>query len=352
MDAAKVFEVLVAEDSATTRMMLVHLLQRDPRIRVVGAVKDGLAAVEFVARRKPDLVLMDIHMPRLDGFEATRRIMETHPLPIVVCSAVSNVRDTAVAFRALEAGAIACIEKPFGPPGDGFEAKVAHMMLTVKLMAEVKVVRRRAPRVAADGTNPPRPAGLPAAPRVVGIGASTGGPPVLQGILAALPASFPLPVLVVQHIANGFLGGMVEWLSGSSKLPIEIATYGTQALPGHVYLAPDDHHLGVAAGGRLVLSRELPENHVRPAVSFLFRSLAEVYGAHAVGVLLTGMGRDGAEELKRMRDRGAATIAQDFDSSLVHGMPGTAIALGAAAQVLPAEDIAAALGALANQGTN
>ncbi|HSV79015.1 MAG TPA: CheB methylesterase domain-containing protein, partial [Ramlibacter sp.] len=142
-----------------------------------------------------------------------------------------------------------------------------------------------------------------------------------------------------------------DWLAQASRLPVEVAHGGAPALPGHVYLAPDDHHLGVAPGGRIVLSRDPPENHVRPAVSFLFRSLATVYGAHAVGVLLTGMGRDGAEELKQMKEAGAVTIAQDQDSSLVHGMPGAAIALGGATQVLPAERIAEALAALAAAGT-
>ena len=346
----KLIKVLVADDAPVTRLMLVHVLQRDPQIRVIGSVADGQAALHFVLRQRPDLVLMDINMPRMDGFAATRLIMESSPVPIVVCSAFSDVRDTAVAFRALEAGAVACIEKPFAAEGEGFEAKVAHLLLTVKLMSEVRVVRRRAQGAA--GRSPAaleagRTSADPAGVRVIGIGASTGGPPVLQAILAALPPELPVPVLVVQHIAAGFLPGMIEWLSQSSRLRIQLATYGTEPLPGHVYLAPDDHHLGIGAAGRIILSRGQPEHHVRPAVSFLFRSLATHYGADAVGVLLTGMGRDGAEALKQMKDAGAVTIAQDQDSSLVHGMPGAAIALGGATQVLPAERIAEALLALA-----
>lgn len=351
--------VLVVEDSTVTRMFLVHLLESDPGIRVVGAVGDGVAALEFVGRSRPDVILMDIHMPRMDGFEATRRIMETRAVPIVICSATTDVGETAIMFRALEAGAIACIEKPFARDSGDFETRAAHMLQTVKLMSEVRVVRRTA-RSGRDGDHGPAPP--EAAPpadrrhrppvRLIGIGASTGGPPVLQTILASLPRDFPVPVLVVQHIAAGFVAGMAAWLGETSGMRIHLASYGTLPLPGHVYLAPDDFHMGVGPGGRILLTREPPENHVRPAVSFLFRTLAQTCGAEAVGVLLTGMGRDGAQELKAMRDAGAVTIAQDRDSSVVHGMPGAAIELKAAGQVLPADRIAAALVALVQRKDN
>ena len=350
--------VLVAEDSAVTRMFLVHLLESDPQIRVIGAVGDGQAALDFVKEKRPDVVLMDIHMPRLDGFEATRRIMETQPVPIVICSATVKARDVVITFQAMEAGAIACVEKPLGREHRDFEAIAAHLLETVKLMSEVKVVRRTARSRPA-----PLPAVQPAAHpaqaaqwqraaaeiKLIGIGASTGGPPVLQTILAGLPKDFPAPVLVVQHIAHGFLTGMAEWLNQTTGLQVHLASYGTTPLPGHVYLAPDDFHMGVSAGGGIVLTRGEPENHLRPAVSFLFRSLAETYGPNALGVLLTGMGKDGAEELKAMKDKGAITIAQDQESSVVHGMPGEAIALGGATHVVPANKIADALVALVNQ---
>lgn len=339
---------LVAEDSPVTRMFLVHLLESDPRIRVVGAVADGQAAVDFVVRNRPDVVLMDINMPRLDGFEATRRIMECRAVPIVICSANTNVTDTAIMFRAMEAGAIACIEKPSGPQHPNFEATAAHLLETVKLMSEVKVVRRTVSTARAAAGPAASAAAVPARTptRMVGIGASTGGPPVLQTILSGLPKDYPLPILIVQHIADGFVAGMAEWLNQTTALQVHVASHGALALPGHVYLAPDDFHMGVGAGGAIVLTREDPENHLRPAVSYLFRSLAQTCGADAVGVLLTGMGRDGAEELKAMKDQGAITIAQDRDSSVVHGMPGVAIALGAATHVLAAERIAPALVAL------
>ncbi|MDR7150087.1 two-component system chemotaxis response regulator CheB [Hydrogenophaga palleronii] len=342
--------MLVAEDFAVTRMFLVHLLESDPQIRVVGAVGDGQAAVDFVLKNQPDVVLMDLYMPRLDGFEATRQIMETQPLPIVICSAVADPKDLDIIFRSLEAGAVACIEKPVGSGHVQFETNAANLLQTVKLMSEVKVVRRlkRSRQAPAPATRAAPWQRAPAEIKLVGIGTSTGGPPVLQSVLAALPRDFPAPVLIVQHIARGFLTGMAEWLRQTSGLQVHIGAYGTQPLPGHVYLAPDDFHMGIGKSGQIILTREEPENGMRPAVSFLFRSLAKTYGPNALGVLLTGMGKDGAAELKLMRDKGAITIAQDSESSIVHGMAGEAIALEGVTHVLPADKIAAALVSLVN----
>ncbi|HVT02072.1 MAG TPA: chemotaxis-specific protein-glutamate methyltransferase CheB [Thermoanaerobaculia bacterium] len=341
-------DVLVAEDSAVARMFLVQLLDSDPRLHVVGAVGDGQAAVDFVVASKPDVVLMDLHMPRLDGFEATRRIMETQPLPIVICSAVADPKAMDITFRALKAGAVACIEKPLGREHSDFDVMAAQLLETITLMSEIKVVRRL-PRSRPAAALSPAVLKRPREEiKVIGIGASTGGPPVLQTILAALPKDFGAPVLIVQHIARGFLAGMAEWLNQTTGHQIHIASYGTQALRGHVYLAPDDFHMGIGAGGAIVLTREDPEHHLRPSVSFLFRSLADVCGPNALGVLLTGMGKDGAEELKAMKEKGAITIAQDRETSVVHGMPGEAIALGGAMHVLPADRIAETLLALVN----
>jgi two-component system chemotaxis response regulator CheB len=275
--------------------------------------------------------------------------MENWPLPIIICSAASDPREMAVTFRAMEAGAVACVEKPVAT-GDDFDPRCRNLLETVRLMSEVKVIRRwRKPLTPATrsftavGATPSH-----ARVSVVGIGASTGGPPVLQTILAALPRDLPVPLLIVQHISPGFLAAMVEWLNQSAALRVRIATHGAQALPGHAYIAPDDFHLGYGAGGQLLLSKADEENGLRPAVSWLFRSLAPL-GPATVGVLLTGMGKDGAAELKLMRDRGACTIAQDRESSVVHGMPGAAIALGGASQTLSADNIAGALAGLVNR---
>jgi two-component system, chemotaxis family, protein-glutamate methylesterase/glutaminase len=345
-DATRKVSVLIVDDSPSMRMLLVRVLQADPRITIIGTVNDGLQAIEFLTRGdvRPNVVLMDIHMPGLDGFEATRHIMETAPLPIVICTATADPKELAVAFRSMEAGAVACVEKPVGIDDANFPALADGLRQTILLMSEVKVVRRWPKRRA---TLAPVAAGSARArsehTRIVGIGASTGGPPVLQTILSGLSREFPAPILIVQHIARGFLPGMVEWLNQTTGMRVHIAAHNALPSPGHVYIAPDDFHLGVAHGGRMVLAREEPHNGLRPSVSWLFRSLADHCGASAVGVLLTGMGRDGADELKLMRDRGSLTIAQDRESSIVHGMPGEAIAAGGAALVLGADRIAGAL---------
>lgn len=183
--------------------------------------------------------------------------------------------------------------------------------------------------------------------RIVAIGASTGGPPVLQAILAGLPKNFPAPVLIVQHIAAGFTRGFVEWLGQSSNLPVHVPAHGERVLPGQAYVAPDGLHMAVDPDSRVRLRTDEPENGLRPSVACLFRSVAKAYGQSAVGVLLTGMGKDGALELKLMKDQGAVTIAQDRETAIVHGMPGEAIKLGGATYVLPPEQIRLALTSLA-----
>jgi len=337
--------VLIVDDSPSMRLLLNHVLELDPRIQVLAVVNDGETAVSMLQSGsvRPDVVLMDIHMPGLDGFEATRRIMESAPLPIVICTATADPQELQIAFRSMEAGAVACVEKPVGYEDPQFESTVQNLQTTVRLMAEVKVIRRWAkPRLARPGpVLAPGPRNN--LPRVVGIGASTGGPPVLQSILSGLPRDFGAPLLIVQHIARGFLPGMVEWLNQTTGIHVHVAAHGAIATPGHAYIAPDDFHLGVTSSARMTLTREPPEGGLRPAVSCLFRSLAENIGANAVGVLLTGMGRDGADQLKSMRDRGSCTITQDRESSVVHGMPGAAIEIGAAVHILPADRIAGAL---------
>jgi two-component system chemotaxis response regulator CheB len=338
--------VLVVEVLPASRQLLVDLLRADPQIRVVGDFADPLAAAAFLQHSAADVVLMDRDGPRGGGSEGSRRIMETHPLPIVLCTAVNGASEEFA--RAPEPGAVACVDKP--QSGDaGLQAERAiRMRLALKLMSEVKVIRRWSRAASSPWTTavPVRPASGPGPVRIIGIGASTGGPPVLQAILAELPADLSVPILVVQHIAPGFLPGMVQWLRQTASLQVEIGAHGVMPLPGHVYLGPDDCHMGMGSAGRIVTSRSRADGQMQPSVAFLFRTLAELYGPQAVGVLLSGMGKDGAQELKRMRDGGATTIAQDRETSVVHGMPGEAIALGGATHVLPAHKIAGALRAL------
>jgi len=354
-EAASPIEVLVVEDSAVVREFLIHVLSSDPGIRIVGIARDGEEALDAVRRHRPDVVTMDIHMPKMDGLEATRRIMETDPTPIVIVSGSRDTDELALTFEAIEAGALALQSRPAGIGHALHEATARALVQTVKLMSEVKVVRRW-PRVRPDArTARPAETGLraPATMRVVAIGASTGGPPVLQSILAGLPKTFPVPLLIVQHMAVGFIHGFAGWLAHSIDLPIRVAADGDRLLPGHVYLAPDDHQMKVDRQGRVALTKDAPENGLRPSVSCLFRSVADVYGGGAVAGLLTGMGRDGAEELRVLREKGAITFAQDKESSVVHGMPGEAIRLDAAMQVLSPGRIVGLLTDLANrQGKN
>jgi two-component system chemotaxis response regulator CheB len=337
-------KVLIVEDSPVQQALLAHILGSDPKVNVIGTAGDGVEALNFLEQHKPDVVTMDLNMPKMSGLEATRRIMETHPVPIVIVSANWDPQEVATTFRAIEAGALTGVEKPRGIGHKNFEATAQQLVQTVKLMSEVKVVRRW-PHFQAPS---PYPHTRPLWElrrwntdiKLVAIGASTGGPPVLQTILSNIPKNFSVPILVVQHIAPGFLLGLTEWLGHASGFPICVPAHGDPLLPSHVYLAPDGFHLGVMQGNRAALSQAQLENNLRPSVSYLFRSVADQLGPQAVGVLLTGMGRDGAAELRLMRDKGAFTIAQDKESSVVHGMPGEAIQLNAAMQILSPEKIA------------
>lgn len=336
--ARDLISVYIVDDSAVSRQLLRHIFESDPSIRVIGEASSGEEAVEFMRTARPDVITMDINMPGMDGHEATSRIMGTAPVPIVIVSA-NYIRDQVEqSFRAMEAGALAIVEKPPGVGHQDFERAARELTRTVKLMSEVRVVRRwgrhrRLPLGPRESLDEARSV------RAVVIGASTGGPPVLQTLLAGFKAGFPAPILVVQHISRGFIGGMLEWLRAEISLPVSLGKDGERALPGHVYFAPDDSHMGVDASGRIFLSSAPPENGIRPSVAFLFRSALASFGQELVSVILTGMGRDGAEEMKRIRDAGGVTIIQDRESSVVYGMPGEAARLGAAAFVLPPERI-------------
>ena len=326
-------------------MFLRELLAADPGIEVIGTAADGDEAVEAMERLEPDVVTMDIHMPRMNGLIATRRIMETHPVPIVVVSGDLDAEEVASTFSALEAGAVTALPRPQGAGHPDHGRQADSFVRTVKLMAEVKVVKRWPRREkAALSPPPPRQAMVPSHPRAVAIGASTGGPMVLQTILAGLRRDFPAPVLIVQHMATGFIKGFAEWLNLTSALPVHLAGNGQRLLPGHAYIAPDDCHMTVTEDGTAIeLKSTPPENGLRPSVSVLFRSVTQAFGPRAVGILLTGMGSDGAGELKRLREAGAITIVQDRESSVIHGMPGEALKLQAATYTLPPDRIVTAL---------
>jgi len=336
-------KVLIVDDSKVVQEFLAHLLSSDPDIQVVGIANSGYDAIKLVKAKKPDIITMDIHMPGMDGYEATRTIMETVPTPIVIVSGSSNKKEVTNTFRLLEAGALAFIIRPPGFEHPQFAASCKELIQTVKLMSEVKVVRLF-PRRRKEQIKPIRFVQLFENDlkriQVIAIGASTGGPIALQIILSRLPQDLPVPVLIVQHIAKGFVNGFIEWLSKTSGIKLRIAEDGEPISPGIGYIAPDNFHMGISPGNKIILNDQPPENGLKPSVSFLFRSVAQTFGPNACGVLLTGMGKDGAVELKAMKDKGAFTLVQNKESCVVFGMPGEALSIGAADQALSPEKIA------------
>jgi two-component system chemotaxis response regulator CheB len=337
--------VLVAEDSITARELLVSILRSDPDIVIVGEASNGVEAVVMTRELKPDVVTMDIRMPTMDGFEATRQIMAEAATPIVIVSATYDERDVEVSMHALRAGALTVLAKPPGPEAAEFDDHCRRLVRTVKAMAEVKVVRRWSDRRHVD-----RPAPVPqrlVRPRLVAIAASTGGPAALARILSTLPREFDPPVLVVQHIAPGFVDGLAAWLNTTAALPVRVAKDREALRPGTVYVAPDDHHLVVEDRSTLAVSRTPAVDGFRPSGSVLFESAAHVFGNSLVAVILTGMGEDGVAGLRAVRSAGGRIIAQDEESSVVFGMPGAAVAAGLADVTMPLGAIAPRLRELA-----
>lgn len=348
-------KVLVVEDSLVAQKLLVHILSSGPEIQVIGTANNGEEALEFLARNRPDVITMDIIMPVMDGFETTRRIMETYPVPIIVVSASWDPKEVEKTFKAIESGAVTVLEKPVGIGHPDYDNMAKELVQTVKLMSEVKVVRRKSQfqtksmPVLDRVLKTPTRRGIKSNVKIIAIGASTGGPVVFQTILSKLPKELAAPVLIVQHIAAGFTRGFANWMNSYSKMPVQLARHGESALPGQVYVAPDDFHMNIGNNGCILLTKEGREYGLRPAVSYLFRSVASVYKQGAVGVILTGMGKDGAKELRMMKDSGAVTIAQDEESSIVYGMPGEAAKLDAATYTLSPDEIVAKLVCLANK---
>jgi two-component system chemotaxis response regulator CheB len=336
-------KVLIVDDSKVIQEFLAHLLSSDPDIQVVGFANSGYEAIELVRLKKPDVITMDIHMPGMDGYEATRTIMETVPTPIVIVSGSGKTKEVAETFRYLEAGALAVVIRPPGFEDPQFTTSRKELIQTVKLMSEVKVVKRF-PRSRKEQIKPLRLVQTFENDlkriQVIAIGASTGGPMALQIILSRLPGDLPVPVLIVQHIAAGFVKGFKEWLSSTSGIKLKIAEDGEHILAGVGYIAPDNFHMGISRGNKISLIDLPPENGLKPSISYLFRSVAQSIGPNALGVLLTGMGKDGADELKAMKEKGAFTVVQNEESSVVFGMPGEALRIGAADQALFPERIA------------
>ncbi|OFX25818.1 MAG: chemotaxis response regulator protein-glutamate methylesterase [Anaeromyxobacter sp. RBG_16_69_14] len=309
--------VLVADDSEVFREALAAVIDLDPGLETVATVGDGRAAAELTSALRPDVVTMDLGMP-VDGFTGIARIMAKTPTPILVLTAN---HDAAAAFRALSLGALDVLDKP--DPGGDLDAYGVRLRAQLRLLASVPVIRH--PRGLPPGS--PSPFSAPR-PDVVVIGASLGGPRALATVLGAIPASFPVPILVVQHIADGFTSGLASWLGLETGLDVREAREGDALRAGRVLLAPSGRHL-VLSPGVAHLSDAPPAELFRPSVTTLFTSAARAYRDRACGVVLTGMGRDGAVGVRALKSAGACVLAQDEATSAIFGMPRAALEAGA-----------------------
>lgn len=331
--------VLIADDSPVIQMSLENILSSDPSIKVVAKARNGQEAVDLAIRTKPDVITMDINMPIMDGLEAVREIMQTNPVPVIIISGLMDANDPKDTFKALEAGAVTIINKPraLGTKESLIYAK--NLIQQVRLLSEIRVIKRfaRTKPVSSGSNKKNNTVPGPLNPEIIAIAASTGGPLVIQKILSSLPEGFTIPIVIIQHIVAGFTLDFARWLGETSSVPIIIPENTEEIIPGRCYLAPDGYSLKIRKKHLIYVQEK--KQCICPSASVLFESIAEEYGASAVGIILTGMGDDGAEELKKMKHAGALTIVQDKNSSVIYGMPGEAVKIGAADLVLTPEEI-------------
>ncbi len=352
--------VLVAEDSPTARALLVAMLSADSEIQIVAEAKTGIEAVEMAERLRPDIVTMDVHMPELDGLQATERIMASAPCPILIVSSQARDADISLSLDATRAGALLVLPKPEGPRSALFEGEKRHLLSMVKALSRVKVVRRRgsaerpaessgkrttpAQNWAASTSGGSRPRALA---NLVAIGSSTGGPAALRDMIMELPRDFPAPILVVQHIARGFVQGLARWLGSDAGLAVKVAVDGEIARGGTMYIATDGKHLEVRKDAqglfRIALTTSAPVGTFRPSVTRLFESAAAAAGSQLIAVIMTGMGDDGVAGLSAVKSRGGLVIAQDEASSVIYGMPREAVRASVVDRILALPDIAPCL---------
>lgn len=333
--------VLLVEDSPSQMELLRSYLDATPDLIVVGTAATGQEAVRSTLRLRPHVVAMDIHLPVFDGYEATRRIMQQQPTPIVLFSSSSGDAERR-AMAALAAGALAVVRKPAPPSDPSSVADRDHLIRTLRLMAGVKVVTHRPPRATPLRVQRTEHTGF----ELVAVAASTGGPAALQTFLCDLGPQLSAPIVVVQHVAAGFAQALADWLASVVPQPVQLVVEDTALQPGHVYLPGDKLHLVISRPGSVGVVPVCANDRYCPSADRLFLSAAHHYGPRAIGVIMTGMGEDGAQGLAALSAAGGVTFGQDEASCVVYGMPRAAKALGAVRHELPLERLGLSVAAL------
>lgn len=363
-------KILLVEDSAVALTILKRIFNSSPELALVGTASNGKEALEMISKVKPNVICTDLHMAKMDGLELTREVMAKFPLPILVITNAVRGKNDQTTFDLLQAGAIDVFPKPAVGLTSEYEKIKTTLIEKIKVVAGVSVFtkkfRQRSLNVQKKSVNGNvlgfssqktllRDVKTPdliienikfkhrkvlSSLKFITIGVSTGGPRALHQILSQLPADFPVPIICTLHISNGFLTSLVDWLNQQCKLKIEIAKTGDRPLSGTVYFAPDNYHLEITPQGTFVLSESPSVDGHRPSVNVMFKSIAQFHGSKTIAIILTGMGKDGAEGIKLIHDAQGITIAQDEESSVIFGMPKEAISLGAINHILPLSKIA------------
>jgi two-component system chemotaxis response regulator CheB len=331
-------KILIVDDSKTATAILKSLIEAEPDMTIIGEASDGQMAVAMSAKLKPDLITMDINMPVLNGYDATRLIMSQNPTPVVIISSNINKESMNASFEALEAGAVSVLPKPVDIATAKFQVERHYFIDTLRSMAQIKVFKRRfntpatGNHVQAKGSSTFKQIHY----EILAIGASVGGPQALHYILSKLPSNFPMPIVIVQHMAPGFIHGLATWLDESIEIDVKIADDNEILANGVVYFAPDGKHLTVQKNKsiRAVLKDTDPVSGFKPSITVLLESVAKTYGQTALAALLTGMGSDGAQGLLEIKKMKGKTFIQDAESAVVFGMAGVAQSLGAADKVI------------------
>ncbi|MBZ0155718.1 MAG: chemotaxis-specific protein-glutamate methyltransferase CheB [Alphaproteobacteria bacterium] len=330
----KQIRVLVADDSGFARELIIAILSTDSEIRVVGEAVNGRDAVEKVKALKPDIVTLDIEMPVMDGLEAIEEIMASHAVPILV---VTTRGDARTAYAAIAKGALDLVAKP-----DINLEEAQEFIDKIKLLSKIRVIThlsgKRIPKEEKEALKPVFKGGA-SEDRIVAIASSTGGPEALSIILSRLPSPFPCPIVIAQHISDGFVSGMVEWLKKIAKREVKVPAAGEPLAPGVAYVSPSERHMEVTGSRRIAFVERHPKDIYRPSCDLLLSSVAEVYGSRGIGIILTGMGSDGVQGLERIKTAGGVTVAQDEKTSVVFGMPKVAIERGCVDSILSLDEI-------------